>query len=68
MILARFTFNEAFPMRGEDVEQHALYSYLSPEERVLATVRCTGVTDHGLILGRCASSEGIRDSPQAGLS
>ena len=23
-------------MRGEDVQQHAMYSYLSPEERVLA--------------------------------
>jgi transposase len=32
----RFTFQEAFPVRGEDVQQHAMYSYLSPEERVPA--------------------------------
>jgi transposase len=29
-------FKEAFPMRGEDVQQHAMYSYLSPEQRVPA--------------------------------
>jgi transposase len=27
---------EAFPVRGEDIQQHAMYSYLSPEERVPA--------------------------------
>ena len=35
-ILVRFTFKEAFVVRGEDVQQHAMYSYLSPEERVPA--------------------------------
>ena len=33
-ILVLFTFKEAFVVRGEDVQQHAMYSYLSPEERV----------------------------------
>src|SRR6516165_3132297 len=35
-ILVLFTFKEAFVVRGEDVQQHAMYSYLSPEERVPA--------------------------------
>src|SRR5215471_17389735 len=30
----RVTFREAFPVRGEDVQQQAMYSYLSPEQRV----------------------------------
>ena len=34
--LVSLHFKEAFPVRGEDAQQHAMYSYLSPEERVPA--------------------------------
>jgi hypothetical protein len=36
LILVRSIFKEAWLLRGEDVLQHAMYSYLSPEERVPA--------------------------------
>jgi len=49
LILVSFTFKEGFAVRGEDIQQHAMYSYLSPEERVpvnhpLRTIR--QITDH----------------------